>query len=541
MSSLQPAGAPRVAVYARTSSDEQAENETIEVQREFLHRYCELHGLEVAGEYLDDGVTGTIPLAKRPHGARLLHDAKAGTFGGVLFYRVSRLGRRLAVALDAYERLDAAGVIVKSATEPIDTSTPIGRFIFQMLGSFAELDRETIIDNTTRGRARGAKNGRWYGVVPTGYAVHDGKHVPNEVEILPGLAEAELVRDVFRRIAEGGSSIKVAAYVSALGVGRFKRYAKHDGREVVLPGRGGWSPKRVSEMVRNPTYKGTHVYNGRHGDIVREVPALVSEELWQRANDQLAQNRSLAKRRGKREYLLRTLIRCEACGVAYKGECSKGYRFYRCAYFRPNLHADPAKRCRSKSVSADAIERAVWADVERFLREPGRALDEARADLAERHGRAADVAGERRALMAELARKDRERGDILALLRRGTITLAEAEWQLGDIAAQQAAAQAEIDRLAGRQALYDADAQRVRTAEALLADLRARLDAGLDDATRQAVVRALVRKITIRTEGEGRTRSATALVDYAFDAPVGFAIGSSRTGAGSGSRPRGGA
>ena len=96
-------------------------------------------------------------------------------------------------------------------------------------------------------------------------------------------------------------------------------------------------------------------------------------------------------------------------------------------------------------------------------------------------------------------------------------------------AAQQAVIQAEVDRLASRQALYDADEQRIRTAEALLADLRARVDAGLDEAKRQAVVRALVRKITVRTEGEGRAGSATVLVDYAFDDPSAFVTGSSRT------------
>jgi hypothetical protein len=104
-----------------------------------------------------------------------------------------------------------------------------------------------------------------------------------------------------------------------------------------------------------------------------------------------------------------------------------------------------------------------------------------------------------------------------------------------------AAIQAEIDRLADRQALYEANEQQIRTAEALLADLRARLDAGLDEETRQTVVRALVRKIVIRTEGEGRDRTAKAVVDYAFAEPNGFLIGNSRTGAGRGSPARGGA
>jgi site-specific DNA recombinase len=227
----------RIALYARVSTEDQADAETIQGQLDFLRRYSELHRHDLFDEYLDDGVSGMIPLAKRPEGARLLADAQAGRFGTVIFYRVSRLGRRLAIILEAYELLDAANVVVKSATEPIDTAEPIGRFIFQMLGAFAELDRETILDNTTRGRARGAKQGRWYGVVPTGYAVHDGKLVPNENEILPGLTEADLVRDIYRRIADGDSSIKVAGYISTLGLRRFKRYAKHDGREVIIEGR----------------------------------------------------------------------------------------------------------------------------------------------------------------------------------------------------------------------------------------------------------------------------------------------------------------
>jgi site-specific DNA recombinase len=66
----------RVALYLRLSSEEQREKMTIKIQREFLDGYCQLHGLEVAGRYHDDGVSGTIPLHERPEGRRLLEDAK---------------------------------------------------------------------------------------------------------------------------------------------------------------------------------------------------------------------------------------------------------------------------------------------------------------------------------------------------------------------------------------------------------------------------------------------------------------------------------
>ena len=62
----------RVALYMRVSSEEQRDRETIEIQREFLEQYCRLYGLEIAGMYADDGISGTVPLHERPDGRRLL-------------------------------------------------------------------------------------------------------------------------------------------------------------------------------------------------------------------------------------------------------------------------------------------------------------------------------------------------------------------------------------------------------------------------------------------------------------------------------------
>src|SRR5919199_5708481 len=103
-------GAEGVALYLRVSSEEQREAGTIETQREFLERHCELHGLEVAQTYSDDGVSGTNPLHERPAGRRLLEDAREGKCGTVLVYRLDRLGRALLVVVDAPDRLRASGV-----------------------------------------------------------------------------------------------------------------------------------------------------------------------------------------------------------------------------------------------------------------------------------------------------------------------------------------------------------------------------------------------------------------------------------------------
>src|SRR5215207_3256989 len=107
-----PPAALAVAIYARVSTEDQAERATIKSQRDFLCRYVDLHEIPVAGEYIDDGISGTVALADRPEGARLLLDAAAGRFGAVLVYRVDRFGRDLRALLNAHDVLAVSGVTI---------------------------------------------------------------------------------------------------------------------------------------------------------------------------------------------------------------------------------------------------------------------------------------------------------------------------------------------------------------------------------------------------------------------------------------------
>src|SRR6478672_6882729 len=102
----------RAAVYARVSTEDQKETGSIATQREFAERYCQLHAIEVYGWYLDDGVSGAIPVAKRTQGARMLADARAGKFDTVLVYRIDRLARSTLELLQCVESLEATGVAV---------------------------------------------------------------------------------------------------------------------------------------------------------------------------------------------------------------------------------------------------------------------------------------------------------------------------------------------------------------------------------------------------------------------------------------------
>jgi len=163
-------------------------------------------------------------------------------------------------------------ITIRSATEPFDTSTPIGTFLFQLLGSLAELDKATIIERMPLGRDRVARNGKWTGgVVPLGYDLDaEGCLVPSTRRIEEvDMTEVELVCDLFQRIANGGTASAECYRLNALGVPTSKRY----GNGKVVDIRAAWQPGRLSKPLKNTVYVGVHNLKSRRGIIARAVPS----------------------------------------------------------------------------------------------------------------------------------------------------------------------------------------------------------------------------------------------------------------------------
>lgn len=159
----------RVAVYARVSTQEQAvEGTSLEHQSSQLESYCGSRGWAIWQNYADPGYSGKD--CDRPGLKRLLGDAKLGLFERVVIYKLDRLARNLRLLLEIEERLKASDVALLSVKESLDTSTAIGRTVFQMLGLVSEWERETIIERTKAGRLQRYREGCWGpGNPPYGY------------------------------------------------------------------------------------------------------------------------------------------------------------------------------------------------------------------------------------------------------------------------------------------------------------------------------------------------------------------------------------
>ena len=147
----------RVGVYMRRSTDDEHQPYSIEAQDERLKSYVESQpGWEVALRFSDDASGATTD---RDDLQRALNAARAGLIDVLLVYRVDRFSRNLRDMVTLLDELDQCGVVFRSATEPFDTSTPMGRMLVQMLGMFAQFERDTIIDRVIGGMERKAAKG----------------------------------------------------------------------------------------------------------------------------------------------------------------------------------------------------------------------------------------------------------------------------------------------------------------------------------------------------------------------------------------------
>ena len=147
-----------VALYARVSTKQGQDPET---QLQQLREYASNRGLTVIAEYVDRGVSGAKD--SRPKLDALMADAKAGKFDGVLVWKFDRFARSTRHLVTALEEFQALGIHFVSLTEAIDTSTPMGRMVFTVLGAVAELERSLIVERVHAGLKRARKEGTTLG------------------------------------------------------------------------------------------------------------------------------------------------------------------------------------------------------------------------------------------------------------------------------------------------------------------------------------------------------------------------------------------
>ncbi len=490
-----------VALYARVSTDEQKEGQTIDSQVAEIERFARDRAWPIAGVYKDEGWSGA--LMARPELDRLRDDARQGRFQAVLINDVDRLARDVAHLGIIKRDLERHGANVIFRKLPTDSS-PTSNLMVNILGSFAEFERELISDRTRRGRRYWIEVRKRYLGSNTAYGyryIKKEQTADKSGELRLEPSEAAVVREIFAWVDQDGLSAR-------------KVVQRLNARRVPSPkGRGPWGRSTILRLLRNTMYCGTWYYNKSHiqmqGEDVRpsarpakrtvrrpkddwlplELPEplrLVSRARWERVQQRLRDNIAFSPRNEKHRYLLKGLVRCGGCGGAFVGDPCHGKFYYRCA-----------NRCQSQpSITEAKLDQAVMGAVRRVLSNPElilksfEKLNKQKASQAARRHAEAKAAGKRLAALAE------EEQRVLQAYRTGVITPAQLALQLEHLAQRRKTIEAVRTGPNDPSPIGDQQAMSLRETCAALAE---RLDA-LDPEGWRALLRTLIKHIALQKE-----------------------------------------
>lgn len=332
----------RYAAYFRISTDETRQKFSMEAQQDSAVKHLESikDGGILVGEYSDEASGKNM---ERPNLQRMLADAKEGKFDCILVYKVDRLSRCLRDICQIMKDLEKCGVAFRSITEPFDTSTPIGKAFIQILGVFAELERENICERTRVGMEKKVSKGEWVGHAPFGY-----DYSTDEKRLIPNEAKSEIIKQIFRWYAvDKMGSRAIALKLNDIGS---------------RTNRGNlWATNSLIALLRNPAFIGkikrnSNVYEGNH-------EAIIPESMWNEAQVTLKARRKnfSARRSNGGGYLLSGVLHCAKCNTKMYGNCGhsqgKKHMYYVCG----------AKQrfgtCSMKSIPKDKIESAIIRQV----------------------------------------------------------------------------------------------------------------------------------------------------------------------------------
>ena len=156
----------------RVSTEEQvSKGHGLDAQERAIRSWADSQGFELIGIEKDGGVSGAKKPSERDGFRRVLLQAEAGLYSILLVWKFDRLARNLVYSVTTVNDLkEKYGVVLRSVTEPIDTSSPIGQMIFTLLAVFAAEERRVIIRRTLAGkREKASKGGFSGGAAPLGY------------------------------------------------------------------------------------------------------------------------------------------------------------------------------------------------------------------------------------------------------------------------------------------------------------------------------------------------------------------------------------
>lgn len=351
-----------VGGYIRVSTERQVEGYSIEGQITQIEQYCQFNGYELVDIYADRGISGKS--MNRPELQRMLNDAKNGKLDCVMVYKTNRLARNTSDLLTIVEELHRQNVEFFSLSERMEVKNSTGKLMLQILASFSEFERNTILENIYTGQRQRALEGYYQGNLPLGY-----NNIPdNKKELMINQHEANIVKYIFESYAKGHGYRKIANALN------HKGYVTKKGNP--------FSISAVTYILSNPFYIGKIQFakykdwNDKRRKGLNDKPVMaegkhtpiISQSLWDKVQARKKQVSEKPQVHGKGTNILTGLISCPQCSApmaasnttnTLKDGTKKRIRYYSCSNFRNK----GSKVCSANSVRADVIEKYVMDQI----------------------------------------------------------------------------------------------------------------------------------------------------------------------------------
>ncbi len=414
----------KVALYARVSTERQAERGTIGSQLAALREQVTATGHELINEYIDDGHSGAR--LDRPGLDALRDAAEAGLFEAVWCLSPDRLARAYAYQVLVLDELARLGVKVHFTDAPdLAADDPQAVLLTQVQGVIAEYEKAKIAERYRRGklfRARAGEITSWK--APYGYRriARSGAEGPAHLELYE--PEAAVVRRIFTERAAGTTIREICRQLNADGIGS-------------PTGKPTWGHSTIGRLLGNEAYIGRVYFNRTEtiavtgpGRRTRQVPrpreewipidcpAIVTDEQFQTANRVSYDNSQWSPRRAEPgAFLLKGLVKCGVCQVGTNCHTMRGrngtrHRYYYCRNHDALRAGGEDRRCPERNIRADALDEFVFDHVRAALIEPAVLL------AGEQAVALTQPVPDDELLAAELARLDRKIDSAAAEKRR---------------------------------------------------------------------------------------------------------------------------
>lgn len=369
----------RIAIYVRVSTQRQAQTQTIEQQIERLKVYISAKGwlLETERIYRDDGHSGAK--LSRPGLDSLRDHAALAEFDLVLVTAPDRLARNYVHQVLLIEELSNRGIPVEFLDRPM-SEDPHDQLLLQIRGAVAEYERTLIADRMRRGRLTKYRAGTLLPWTRSPYGYRTDPDHPRDPSLVHlDEAEAAQVVQMFAWYLEPQTTLYAIA----------KRLS-----DLSLPtptGKPRWNVSTVRGILKNPAYSGNAYTNRSHpvpakrrksallpigpGQsiaprpkeewIAVPVPAIVSQEDFERVQAKLALNQQMSPRNNKsHQYLLRGLISCRKCRLSTTARTlPTGHQYYVCRGRTDALRSAQEQRCTARFIPAKRLDDLVWQDL----------------------------------------------------------------------------------------------------------------------------------------------------------------------------------